>query len=130
LTFEFNISVILETHIKPGIKEHAEYVILQLSKMKEDFLRHKSRLAVVRTEIEAKQLFHEKIYNDESEPNKEVPDSISDTISIADSISSRTSQLSIASRYLYIFLIHLYYIYEVHLVFIYNLISIYKLKNM
>jgi len=82
-------------------------VISQLSEMKEDFLRHKSRLAIVRTEIEAKQLFHEKIYNDESELNKEVSDSISDTISIVDSISSRTSQLSIASRYLYIFLIHL-----------------------
>ncbi|KYQ49072.1 Elongator complex protein 1 [Trachymyrmex zeteki] len=88
-----------ETHIKPGVKEHAEHVISQLSKMKTDFLSHKSRLAVVRTEMKAKQtqLLHEKTYNDELECNKEIPDSISDTISIADSISSRMSQLSTSS---------------------------------
>lgn len=87
------------------MKEHAEHVISQLSKMKTDFLSHKSRLAVVRTEMKAKQtqLLHEKTYNDELECNKEIPDSISDTISIADSISSRMSQLSTSSRYLYIF---------------------------
>ncbi|KYM98961.1 Elongator complex protein 1 [Cyphomyrmex costatus] len=88
-----------ETHIKPGVKEHAEHVISQLSKMKTDFLSHKSRLAVVRTEMKAKQaqLLHEKIYDDEPESNKEIPDSISDTISIVDSVSSRMSQLSISS---------------------------------
>jgi len=84
------------------VKEHAEHVISQLNKMKTDFLSHKSRLAVVRTEMKAKQaqLLCEKIYNDEPEYNKEIPDSISDTISIADSVSSRISQLSISSRYL------------------------------
>ncbi|EGI70530.1 PREDICTED: putative elongator complex protein 1 isoform X1 [Acromyrmex echinatior] len=87
-----------ETHIKPGVKEHAEHVISQLSKMKTDFLSYKSRLAVVRTEMKAKQTqLRENIYNDELEYNKEIPDSISDTISIADSVSSRMSQLSMSS---------------------------------
>lgn len=108
MEFEFNITfkfyyIFIETHIKPGIKEHAEDVILQLYKIKEDFLRYKSRLAVVRSEIKAKQtqiqLFHEKNY-DESESNKEIPDSISD-ISIAESTSSRISRISISSRCLY-----------------------------
>ncbi|XP_077256116.1 elongator complex protein 1 isoform X1 [Temnothorax americanus] len=90
-----------ETHIKPGVKEHAEHVISQLSKMKEDFLKYKSRLAIVRTEIKAKQtqiqLSHEKTYGDEPESNKEIPDCISDTISIAESVSSRISRMSASS---------------------------------
>lgn len=90
------------------MKEHANHVILQLNKIREDFLRYKLRLDVVRAEIEAKQtqtqLLHEKIYNDEQEFNKEVLDSISDTTSIADSTSSRMSRLSITSGYLNIFL--------------------------
>lgn len=87
------------------MKEHAEHVILQLNKIKEDFLRYKLRLAVVRTEIAAKQtqLSHGKTY-DEQEFNKEILDSISDTTSIADSTSSRMSRLSITSGYLNIFL--------------------------
>lgn len=66
--------------------------------MKEDFLKYKSRLAVVRSEIRAKQtqLFHDKSY-DESESNKEIPDSISE-ISIAESSTSRISRISMCSR--------------------------------
>ncbi|XP_012536297.1 putative elongator complex protein 1 [Monomorium pharaonis] len=85
-----------ETHIIPGVKEHAEHVILQLNKTKEDFLRYKSRLAVVRKEMKEAQLPREETY-DESEINKEIPDSISDISSIADSTSSRISRISISS---------------------------------
>ncbi|XP_011692610.1 PREDICTED: putative elongator complex protein 1 isoform X1 [Wasmannia auropunctata] len=87
-----------ETHIKPGIKKHAEHVLSQLNKMVEEFLRYKLRLAVVRMELKTKQMqLHERTYDDEPESNKEIPDSISDAISIADSVSSRMSQLSISS---------------------------------
>lgn len=86
------------------MKEHAEHVILQLSKTKEDFLKYKSRLAAVRTEMIKTQLSHEETYNDELEINKEIPDSISDTSSIADSTLSRTSRTSISSRYVHNFL--------------------------
>jgi hypothetical protein len=69
--------------------------------MKEDFLKHKSRLAVLRIEMKKKQLAPDE-YNDELEINKEIPDFISDTSSIADSTLSRTSRTSISSRYIYI----------------------------
>ncbi|XP_011876927.1 PREDICTED: putative elongator complex protein 1 [Vollenhovia emeryi] len=86
-----------ETHIKPGLKEHAEHVISQLSEMKRNFLRHKSRLAVVRAEIVTKhtQVFVDKVYKDELQSNKELLDTISDTASIADSTASQLSRLSI-----------------------------------
>lgn len=96
------------------MKEHAEHVISQLSKMKEDFLKYKSRLAVVRSEIKAKQtqiqLFHEKSH-DELESNKEIPDSVSE-ISMAESTSSRISRISMCSRCLYTFLNYLIAIYN------------------
>ncbi|KAL0127474.1 hypothetical protein PUN28_005627 [Cardiocondyla obscurior] len=88
-----------ETHIKPGIKEHTEHVISQLIKMKEDFLKYKTRLAIVRTDIKdkEKQFFNGKIYDDNPESNKEIPDTISDTMSIADSTSSRITRTSLVS---------------------------------
>lgn len=89
-----------ETHIKPGVTEHAEHVMLQLSKFKEDFLRHKSRLALVRAEISARQTrpFNESICHDEPVFGKEIMDSLSETSSIADSVSSKKSRTSTASR--------------------------------
>lgn len=71
--------------------------------MKEEFLKYKSRLAIVRREIKEKQtqLSHEKNC-DESECVKEIPDSISD-ISVAESTSSRTSRISATSRFIYFF---------------------------
>lgn len=84
------------------MKEHAEHVTSQLSKMKSDFLRHKSRLASVRAEISAKQTrpYGELICNDGPVSSKEITDFLSDTSSVADSISSRRSQTSTASGYI------------------------------
>lgn len=89
-----------ETHIKPGITEHAEHVMLQLGKFKEDFLRHKSRLALVRAEISARQTrpSDESIYNEEPVFGKEIADSLSETSSIAGSVSSKRSRTSTSSR--------------------------------
>ncbi|XP_029166752.1 putative elongator complex protein 1 isoform X2 [Nylanderia fulva] len=88
-----------ETHIKPGVMEHAEHVMLQLDSFKEDFLRHKSRLASIRSEISARQMrsFSESIC-DEPVFGKEITDSLSETSSIAGSVSSKKSRTSTASR--------------------------------
>ncbi|XP_072752046.1 putative elongator complex protein 1 [Anoplolepis gracilipes] len=89
-----------ETHIKPGVTEHAEHVMLQLDKFKEDFLRHKSRLTLVRAEIKARQTrpSNELISHDEPIFGQEIADSLSDTSSIAGSVSSKKSRTSTASR--------------------------------
>lgn len=87
--------------------EHAEHVTLQLNKFKEDFLKHKSRLALVRTEISARQTrpLDESICHDESIFGKEIMDSLSETSSIG-SVSSKKSRTSTASRYSYFFIIY------------------------
>lgn len=85
--------------------EQAEHVMLQLDKFKEDFLRHKSRLALIRTEINARQTrpFDESICHDESVFGKEIIDSLSETSSIAGSVSSKKSRTSTASRYILLY---------------------------
>lgn len=98
---EFKFSIILsvtETHIKPGVKEHADHVISQLTNMNNDFLRHKSRLAAVRKEIKTKQIQLPVDNICELELDKEVPDFVSDITSIADSVSTGMSQMSISSK--------------------------------
>lgn len=88
--------------------EHAEHVMLQLNKFKEDFLKHKSRLALVRAEINVRQTrpFDESICHDESVFNKEIMDSLSETSSITGSVSSKKSRSSTASRCILLYYIH------------------------
>lgn len=101
-----------ETHIKPGVKEHAEDVLSKLSKKTKLFLKLNSRLASVRKEMRQKlllprtndmglplddDLISKRIYNDRSVSRGEVMDIISDASS--DTAFSQSSQISSTSGY-------------------------------
>lgn len=83
----------------PGVKEHAEHAITQLHSFTEDFVRYKSRLSVVRTEISAKQTFttNNIVWHDAPVSNREVTDFLSDASSVAGSAASQRSRVSTAS---------------------------------
>ncbi|KAL6266875.1 hypothetical protein P5V15_003703 [Pogonomyrmex californicus] len=88
-----------ETHIKPGVKEHAEYVIKKLDKKITDFLQYTSRLAIVRKEIGERRIYNEKICDDkESGCNEEIPDNIQDTLSTIYSNLSQRSKISAITK--------------------------------
>lgn len=103
LTQEIQRLDLNETHVIPGINDHAEHVISQLFQVKQDFMNYKTRLAIVRTEINEKRMLMSTnnaiAYSDEPTSSRGVTDFLSDTSSIAGSVSvsSQRSQISTAS---------------------------------
>lgn len=90
----------IETHIKPGIKEHTEYTMAQIIKNKEDFEKYKTRLTVVRIEMTNKQtrIYSETLNDNSLISNNEINDFLSDTSSVTDSITSKGSRSSTTSK--------------------------------
>ncbi|XP_026826897.1 elongator complex protein 1 isoform X2 [Ooceraea biroi] len=92
-----------ETLIKPGINEHVNFLLLQLNKTKEDFLKYKSRLKLLRSRMsENRQLVYSEMFSLlKSMPNvmgkNNATGTLSDTISIADTVSTRNTETSIRS---------------------------------
>ncbi|XP_014224134.1 elongator complex protein 1 [Trichogramma pretiosum] len=86
---------LIETHVKPGIYRHTEFLLEQLAKNHAEFLKYKTRLAVVREEAAnraaARLNFDD---GDEMEGNNGLSDLLSDTTSIAGSTVSRSSRSS------------------------------------
>ncbi|XP_043669587.1 elongator complex protein 1 isoform X1 [Vespula pensylvanica] len=91
---------LIETHIKPGIKEHIEYTMAQIIKNKEDFEKYKTRLTVVRIEMTNKQtrIYSETLNDNSLISNNEINDFLSDTSSVTDSITSKGSRSSTTSK--------------------------------
>ncbi|XP_015608261.1 putative elongator complex protein 1 [Cephus cinctus] len=90
---------LIETHVKPGVQEHADYLLSQINKYKEDFEKHTNRLNVVRAEKAAKQmhLIDGDEWDHEAAAARGDSDLFSDTSSVAGSLSSRGSQSSRSS---------------------------------
>lgn len=88
-----------ETHVIPGINEHAEHIMLQLHRLEQDFVTHKSRLGALRAEINKRRMStnNEIICNDGPISNREIVDFLSDMSSVAGSASSCRSQMSTVS---------------------------------
>ncbi|XP_047349459.1 putative elongator complex protein 1 isoform X1 [Vespa velutina] len=91
---------LIETHIKPGIQEHAEYTTAQIIKNKEDFEKYKARLIVVRTEMINKQthIYDDTLNDNILMSNNGINDFLSDISSVTGSIISKGSQSSIISK--------------------------------
>ncbi|XP_046821517.1 elongator complex protein 1 isoform X2 [Vespa crabro] len=91
---------LIETHIKPGIQEHAEYTTAQIIKNKEDFEKYKARLTVVRTEMINKQthIYDDTLNDNILMSNNGINDFLSDISSVTGSIISKGSQSSIISK--------------------------------
>ncbi|XP_058806417.1 putative elongator complex protein 1 [Phymastichus coffea] len=87
---------LIETHVKPGILDHADFTLTQLRQHREDFKKHKSRLTVLRAQAAARELsmHFEFDDNDQSNTARDISDLISDTTSIAGSTVTRSSQAS------------------------------------
>ncbi|XP_012256785.2 putative elongator complex protein 1 [Athalia rosae] len=87
---------IIETHIKPGVSEHADYLISKINENRQDFTKHKQRLKIVREEKLLRE--SQSLYNTEGDYDPSAArgesDLFSDTTSIAGSITSRGSQSS------------------------------------
>ena len=92
---------LLETHIKPGVHEHAKDLIFQIQKNKEEFCKYKTRLGFIRSDeyIKQMQLRNEIRFDNEPDTAKGFSDLISETNSIAGSTMTRTSQASKSSGY-------------------------------
>ncbi|KAK2583885.1 hypothetical protein KPH14_001159 [Odynerus spinipes] len=91
---------LIETHIKPGIQEHAEHFMTQLVKNKEDFEKYKTRLIALRVEMMHKQTQtnDDTLNDDVLISNKGINDFLSDTSSITGSITSQGSRTSTISK--------------------------------
>ncbi|XP_046749478.1 putative elongator complex protein 1 [Diprion similis] len=87
---------IVETHIKPGVQEHADYMISKIIKNQTDFIKFRERLSVVRAEKSLKELQLRDVGDGDHEFNPVTGESdlFSDTSSIAGSMTSRGSQSS------------------------------------
>ena len=98
-----------ETHVKPGVHEHANDLILLIQKNKEEFTKYKSRLKFIRSDeyIKQMQLKNEIRFDNEPDAAKGFSDLISETNSIAGSTMTRTSQASRSSGYFYREFFHL-----------------------
>ncbi|XP_035718153.1 putative elongator complex protein 1 isoform X1 [Vespa mandarinia] len=91
---------LIETHIKPGVQEHAEYTTTQIIKNKEDFEKYKARLSVVRTEMINKQthIYDDTLNDSILMSNNGINDFLSDISSVTGSIISKGSQSSTISK--------------------------------
>lgn len=87
-----------ETHVKPGVLDHAEFTLGQMRQHRQDFEKHKSRLAIVRAQAAARESNSANFGLDDDEQNvgagHDFSDLISDTTSIAGSTMTRSSQAS------------------------------------
>lgn len=90
---------IAETHVKPGVQEHAAFLIFKINRNRDEFEKHKTRLATVRQENAARDLrMQESLGADyDYTTGREISDLLSETSSIAGSVSSRSSRSSRSS---------------------------------
>lgn len=97
--FNLQLIFIAETHIKPGVEEHAAYLIFTTNHNREKFEKHKMRLATVRQENAARDLqMQETLGADFEYPTgHDVNDLLSDTSSVTGSVSSQSSRSSRSS---------------------------------
>ncbi|XP_063980475.1 elongator complex protein 1 [Diachasmimorpha longicaudata] len=86
---------LIETEVKPGVVEHAAWLLSKISENREEFLKYKKRLLIVRSEI-AKREAEDALAEEEDGPG-EVSDLLSDTSSIAGSNTSLSSGSSRSS---------------------------------
>lgn len=90
-------NILSETHIKPGVQEHADYMLTKIVKNQTDFVKHKERLRLVRAEKASRE---SQLIGDGGDGDNEInpargdSDLFSDTSSIAGSVTSRGSQSS------------------------------------
>ncbi|XP_034948939.1 putative elongator complex protein 1 [Chelonus insularis] len=88
---------LIETHVKPGIYQHAIDIDDKINKNKEEFIRLKNRLIIVRKEKarkEAEALTRNFQNFEDEEPGQEFSDLLSDTSSVAGSVTSTSSKSS------------------------------------
>lgn len=91
---------LIETHIKPGVQEHVDYITAQIIKNKEDLEKYKNRLTVVRTEITNRQtqVYDDTLNDNILMSNKGFNDFLSDTSSVINSVTSHGSRTSTTSK--------------------------------
>lgn len=89
----FSIS---ETHIKPGVCEHADFLIGQIKENRENFEKFRTRLSIVRSEKAAKEI--ETQNRIECDLQSGVDRGVSDLISEYSAAASTTSRSSQNSR--------------------------------
>ncbi|KAJ8678919.1 hypothetical protein QAD02_014706 [Eretmocerus hayati] len=89
---------LIESHVRPGVQAHAEFLVSQLHQHRTDFEKYRMRLSVVRAEAaarKARELAGEaQINSDDENHHQDLGDLISDTTSIAGSTVSKSSRSS------------------------------------
>ncbi|CAG5101165.1 Similar to Elp1: Elongator complex protein 1 (Mus musculus) [Cotesia congregata] len=89
---------LIETHVQPGSHEHAIEIYFRINKNKEDFLKHKRRLMIVRKEKAKKQaLMLEALEEERGNAGRDFSDLLSETSSVAGSAASGSSRSSRSS---------------------------------
>ncbi|XP_043471428.1 putative elongator complex protein 1 [Leptopilina heterotoma] len=90
---------LIETHVKPGVHEHAKDLIAYIERTKEEFCKYRTRLAFIRTDEYKKQMQMKNEIRFDNEPDaaQGFSDLISETSSIAGSTVTKTSQSSRSS---------------------------------
>ncbi|KZC12649.1 Elongator complex protein 1 [Dufourea novaeangliae] len=82
---------LIESRVRSSVYEHADHVMSQIEKNRQDFERHKSRLAIIRVNISES---NEIICDNESVYDRGISDIFSDTSSVASSTLSQKSKFS------------------------------------
>ncbi|XP_057324154.1 putative elongator complex protein 1 [Microplitis mediator] len=89
---------LIETHVKPGSHEHAIDIYFRINKNKEEFMKFKRRLLIVRKEKAKKQaLAFETLEEERGNAGRDVSDLLSETTSVAGSTVSASSRSSRSS---------------------------------
>ncbi|XP_053985315.1 elongator complex protein 1 [Hylaeus volcanicus] len=87
---------LIESCVKLSVYEHADHIMSQLQKSRNDFEQHRSRLATVRVNISQRnaKIFDGISWNNESICDRGISDILSDTSSVTSSTMSQKSRLS------------------------------------
>ncbi|XP_012270137.1 putative elongator complex protein 1 [Orussus abietinus] len=96
--FEHRLDLI-ETRVKPRVQDHTQYIMSQIEKAGEDFQKHRTRLAKVREEKSKQEMqIHNGLDSErESAIGRDISDLLSDTSSIAGTVTSHGSTTSKSS---------------------------------
>uniref|UniRef100_A0A0C9R4C0 Elongator complex protein 1 n=2 Tax=Fopius arisanus TaxID=64838 RepID=A0A0C9R4C0_9HYME len=87
---------LIETEVKPGVEEHAAWLLSKISENRGEFLKYKKRLLIVRSEI-AKREAEEALAEEDDGAGGDVSDLLSETSSLAGSNTSLSSGSSRSS---------------------------------
>ncbi|XP_014219597.1 elongator complex protein 1 isoform X2 [Copidosoma floridanum] len=85
---------LIETHVKPGILDHGEFLLSQLKEHHEQYKKYKNRLAVVREAALNRQQQQLELGIEEESGRGEYSDLVSEATSVAGSIVSGSSRIS------------------------------------